>query len=366
MSEFFDYSVIFRDTDEILHGKERVKINDALGGKDVVGLYFSAHWCPPCRGFTPVLASMYNDLKVNNKSIEIVFVSSDSSEDQFLEYYEEMPWLALPYSNRDLKATLSDQYDCGGIPYLVLLDGKTGAEITRDGREAIMEGGVSGFPFDSESISKAKTAKKQKILSFFCDWKVFGDNVIGSELVGKEAVAVVFGNANSQTPWVSTKLAQSYETLSDRMAVIYVSHDVADEDKEAEFQSTMPSSWMKIKSSEQILATSGGIFGTLEVPVVYVMSGNCAELFSDDASRDIYYQQAAGFPWSKEAIEAAEKAKEERIAAFKEKMNAPGMGFLEEAKLVTRDSDNALSEVGGSAAAHLSNFELVGLYFSGH
>ena len=31
----------------------------SLQGKSVVGLYFSAHWCPPCKGFTPQLAKKY-------------------------------------------------------------------------------------------------------------------------------------------------------------------------------------------------------------------------------------------------------------------------------------------------------------------
>ena len=68
-------------------------------------MYFSAHWCPPCRGFTPKLAEWYNNFKKlpNGDKLEIVFVSSDRDEKTFKEYYAEMPWLALPYADRDKK-----------------------------------------------------------------------------------------------------------------------------------------------------------------------------------------------------------------------------------------------------------------------
>ena len=55
---------------------------DALSGK-TVGIYFSAHWCPPCRGFTPKLAEAYQKLKANGKELEIVFVSSDRDQHSF-------------------------------------------------------------------------------------------------------------------------------------------------------------------------------------------------------------------------------------------------------------------------------------------
>jgi nucleoredoxin len=45
-----------------------------------------------------------------DSELELVFVSSDRSEAEFHEYYNSMPWLALPYQQRDLKEKLSELF----------------------------------------------------------------------------------------------------------------------------------------------------------------------------------------------------------------------------------------------------------------
>lgn len=72
-----------------------------------LGLYFSAHWCPPCRSFTPELARKYTKYKQQYPSFEIVFVSSDRSENDFDSYFSEMPWLALPFNEEGKKVNLT-------------------------------------------------------------------------------------------------------------------------------------------------------------------------------------------------------------------------------------------------------------------
>lgn len=118
-----------------------VATTEALAGK-VVGLYFSAHWCPPCRGFTPRFAEIYNTMVASGKNFEVVFVSSDRDESQFSEYYAEMPWLALPFDERDRKAQLSKRFGVSGIPSLVILD-VDGREITRSSATAVRSGAPS-------------------------------------------------------------------------------------------------------------------------------------------------------------------------------------------------------------------------------
>ena len=85
-------------------------------------LYFSAHWCPPCRAFTPQLALFYQEVNSAAKQVEIIFVSADKSPDQFNEYFATMPWLSLPYEDRQRKQSLGSQFGIQGIPALVLLD----------------------------------------------------------------------------------------------------------------------------------------------------------------------------------------------------------------------------------------------------
>ena len=36
-----------------------VSAESVLQEVDIICFYFSAHWCPPCRQFTPVLADFY-------------------------------------------------------------------------------------------------------------------------------------------------------------------------------------------------------------------------------------------------------------------------------------------------------------------
>ncbi|CAF5067688.1 unnamed protein product [Rotaria sp. Silwood1] len=67
--------------------------------KKVVGIYFSAHWCGPCQTFTPILAKCYEEVQLElQDQFDIVFVSADRDERSFNEYFQKMPWKAVPFS----------------------------------------------------------------------------------------------------------------------------------------------------------------------------------------------------------------------------------------------------------------------------
>merc|ERR1719262_414718 len=116
-------------------GMEKKSTTEVLAGKQAVALYFSAHWCPPCRGFTPKLAEWYKkDLAA--KGLEVVFVSSDRDEESFKGYFAEQPWLALKYEDRKLKDKLDTALKVEGIPTLVILDAELNV-VNTDGRSAV-------------------------------------------------------------------------------------------------------------------------------------------------------------------------------------------------------------------------------------
>ena len=52
---------------------------------DVVALYFSASWCPPCKIFSPLLREFYTAAAKKN-GLEVVYVSSDKDVPSFEEY----------------------------------------------------------------------------------------------------------------------------------------------------------------------------------------------------------------------------------------------------------------------------------------
>jgi nucleoredoxin len=107
-----------------------------LAGK-VVALYFSAHWCPPCRQFTPVLKDFYNDLMEEDKEFEIIFVSFDRAEADLKSYMTEAHgnWCVFPFGDPAIKE-LSEKYGVSGIPALVVLK-PDGTAAIQNGRSDI-------------------------------------------------------------------------------------------------------------------------------------------------------------------------------------------------------------------------------------
>ena len=127
--------------------------SDALRGKKVIGLYFSADWCGPCRKFTPELVSFYqkmNQRRGMKNQFEIVWISRCRDVYTYGQYFTQMGgWFALPPEEAmgARGSMLSDKYKVKGIPTLVLID-DLGHVITRDGRNKIPQDKAGiGFPW---------------------------------------------------------------------------------------------------------------------------------------------------------------------------------------------------------------------------
>uniref|UniRef100_A0A3Q2DB49 Nucleoredoxin n=3 Tax=Cyprinodon variegatus TaxID=28743 RepID=A0A3Q2DB49_CYPVA len=153
-----------------------------------VGVYFSAHWCPPCRSLTRVLVESYRIIKESGHKFEIVFVSADRSEESFKQYFSEMPWLAIPYSDEARRSRLNRLYGIQGIPTLILLDAD-GHVITRQGRvEVLNDPECRLFPWHPRPVLELSEANAVQLhegpcLVLFVDAEEEGELEPAKELI---------------------------------------------------------------------------------------------------------------------------------------------------------------------------------------
>ena len=87
-----------------------------------VGIYFGAHWAPPCRLFTTTLTEWYNKINEGAKGFEVVFVSIDGNLEAFDRNFKEMPWLAVLYTDEAKISSLKQTFGINGIPTLIIVD----------------------------------------------------------------------------------------------------------------------------------------------------------------------------------------------------------------------------------------------------
>jgi len=279
-----------------LVGQSGAEVSTAsLADNEVVGLYFSAHWCGPCRNFTPQLAETYNNLKKQGKKFEIVFISSDRDEKSFSEYFSTMPWLALPYADRELKAKLSRKYKVEGIPTLVLLspDGQT---LTANGRDVV----------GSDSQGKEFPWKPKPL------WEIMPSTLINNK---KETVDI---SAVKQKPYFglyfsahwcppcrafTPQLIQTYKKLKEKgkeFEIIFLSSD-KDQHSFDEYFGTMP--WLAAPFSEREAKNAlSKHFEVHGIPTFVVLSSD-GKIVNGNARGEVSADpEGDNFPWAPKPV----------------------------------------------------------------
>lgn len=280
---------------------------DALAGADYVAIYFSAHWCPPCRGFTPRLSAWYKD-NAEKCKVKLVFASSDRSEKDFLGYFNEMSWdLALPLNDRRV-ATLSGLFKVEGIPTLVVVD-KDGKVVTTDAREGVIAE-PDGFPWRSKTprdlLAEAKgfTDKSSSSPVPFAS----------SPLASAEYLALYFsahwcppcrGFTPELAAWYTSK-KDAFASAGKSMDLIFVSSD-KDEAAFNEYLSEMP--WKALAFSDRATKEKlSRAFNVKGIPTLVVIDkeGNVVE----GSARGKVSSEPDGFPWGPKPCSSLEDATE--------------------------------------------------------
>lgn len=255
-----------------------------------VGLYFSAHWCPPCRQFTPELVTFYQHLKDTKPGqLEIIFISWDGDEDSYKEYYNSMPWLSLPFDS-DLKEKLGEKYQVQGIPSLVLLDGATG-EVVRKQARGMVDSDPSGdkFPWLRQSGSI--------------------EMVIGTDIVAKDGSNVtlsakyvgLYFSAHWCPPcrFFTPELAKFYTDFTVRrpgeLEIVFVSFD-RDEKSYKEYFDEMP--WYSLPFDTPLKRQLGEDFEVEGIPTLVILDRMTSAVVQAEG-RAFVSSDATGadFPW---------------------------------------------------------------------
>ncbi|KAK1303033.1 putative nucleoredoxin 1 [Acorus calamus] len=311
---------------------DQVKIEN-LNGK-IIGLYFSASWCGPCRRFTPKLVEVYNEL-LSKDNFEVVFISSDRDEEAFNGYFSKMPWLAIPFSDASVRDGLKKLFKVRGIPSLVIIDGATGKVLTEDGTSVIGDYGSGGYPFTPERLNECKEAEEEAkrnqtlksiLVSDSRDFLLSndGNKVPVSELEGRMVGLYFSISKYGGCPEFTLKLKQVYKELKERgegLEIVLVSLDNEEQSFDQDFKG-MP--WLALPFQDKTCEKVIRYFELQALPTLVII-GEDGKTLHSNAAELIEEHGVGAYPFSSEKLaELAEIEKARRDAQTLESLLVSG------------------------------------------
>ncbi|XP_072013165.1 nucleoredoxin-like [Amphiura filiformis] len=277
--------------------KAEIDVSSLRKEGGVIGIYFSAHWCPPCRGFTPKLAKFYEDFKQtsNGDKLEMIFASSDRDQSSFDEYFAEMPWLALPYDKRDIKEKLSNKFKVQGNPTLVFLDSNTGDLITANGRSVVMEDPEGKeFPWIPKPFYEVFAGDIEK---------KDGSKVQAETLKGKPLALYFSAHWCGPCRGFTPSLVKFYNKMKEsgkEFEMVFVSSD-RDEESFKEYYGEMP--WLTLPFGDARKAKLSSLFEISGIPTLVILDEEGKMITDNGRGKVTKDPEGKEFPWHPKPLE---------------------------------------------------------------
>ena len=99
---------------------EEVPIEEIFKAQ-IIFVIFTGLWCNPCHEFMDELIKFYSKVNESMKTLEVVHVSFDRSEEDFNKDITDKPWVFIPYNDTIIKE-ISAKYSVNHIPACILIN----------------------------------------------------------------------------------------------------------------------------------------------------------------------------------------------------------------------------------------------------
>ena len=263
-------------------------------GYTSAGLLFAGKWCSSSQLFVNHFTKWYKELVHKFKDILIIYVSCDLTESDFLAFFKQMPWYAIPYQLRNKKQYLSRKYRVPQIPRLVYVN-QSGEIIDKDGRVVMLVDPLGHLlPYKNVTITE--------ILSHSTIISKSGVLEDKSHLFGIKLAIYFSALWCSPCAKVTEALIKAYHKIRARGEKFEVIFSSCDYSYSSFLENYKPMPWLALDFKKELMLPFAKFGGIHTIPTTLILDEEGRLITREAASRILSDPEGKEYPWPHKII----------------------------------------------------------------